>query len=101
MRLLCWVICAAQTFIARSRLLLQVDNYLVHMQLATLYGGEIEYLFVVEDDADPACAAISSMIEELAVRDLQLIISFTHAGQSYPSAHLPFQQLVLPAYSFP
>ncbi|GAQ86905.1 Glucosylceramide Synthase (UDP-glucose-dependent) [Klebsormidium nitens] len=35
-------------------------------QLATLYGGEIEYLFIVEDGADPACEAITSLIEELA-----------------------------------
>jgi hypothetical protein len=45
------------------------------MQLATLYGGDIEYLFVVEDDDDPACSAITSLTEELAVSGVLVFVS--------------------------
>jgi len=37
------------------------------MQITTLYGGPIEFLFVVESTEDPAYQAISGLISDFEV----------------------------------
>lgn len=70
-----------------------------YLQLATLYGGEIEYLFVVEDVADPAYAAITSLIQELTVRKPVALLQVISAlPEGYLSGSLPVFKLHEPLF---
>lgn len=40
---------------------------LCHMQITSLYGGPLEFLFVVESTEDPAYHAISRLVTEFKV----------------------------------
>lgn len=47
-------------------------NFVYSMQMTSLYGGPIEFLFMVDSKQDPAYHAISRLLAEYKVRELAL-----------------------------
>lgn len=47
------------------------------MQVTSLYGGPLEFLFVVDSTEDPAYYAVSSLISDFKVYLFSLVYSIT------------------------
>ena len=45
----------------------------VSVQITTLYGGPVEFLFIVESTEDPAYHAVSRLLKDFQVFNIYLI----------------------------
>ena len=45
----------------------------VSVQITTLYGGPVEFLFIVESTEDPAYHAVSRLLKDFQVLNIYLI----------------------------